>query len=75
MITFNNLAKRENFALVGRNGIKEQKFQKTHVNSTAGRTFQQASFFKTLMGCPLVTACDQEGAGRPLARDSVLKGY
>lgn len=47
MITFNNLMKREkNFALVGRNGINEQKFQKTHLNSTEGRTFKQASFFK-----------------------------
>lgn len=37
----------KNFSLVGRNGINKQKFQKTHLNSTEGRTFKQASLFKT----------------------------
>lgn len=71
MIKFNLSVRRENFALVGRNGINEQKFLKTHLNSREGRNFKQGIVAHNGMGDPVITACDQEGARRPLARDLI----
>ena len=70
MITFNNLTKRENFALVGRNGIKEQKFQKTHLNSKG-----QASLFKMEWVALSSLHVIRKEPEDLLARDSVRKDY